>query len=157
MSSVSGTEGGAPLPPAADDAHDSAFLHQHPFDNVERAIHDSSIVDLRHASDTSDAGTINAAAVAALAAAAAAAAAEAAGNGHKRSRARAGEEEEEVVGAVAGRTLYHRESEWGPGAVGTVGVVRAGGGVGGGLKVVVLEGVGSGPRKAGGVAVLSAV
>lgn len=108
MSSLSGTEGAAPVP--ADDAHDSAFLHQHPFDNVERAC---AMDNLRHPSDTSDAGTITAATAAALAAAAAAAAAAAGaegGNGNKRSR---GAAEDAAPAGVAGqRALYHQTSQY---------------------------------------------
>jgi hypothetical protein len=106
MSSLSGTQGTAPAP--ADDTHDSAFLHQHPADNVERAC---ALDHLRHASDASDAGTVTAAAAAALAAVAAAAAGPEGGNGHNK-RSRGAGEEEEPAGFGGPRSLYHRESKW---------------------------------------------
>lgn len=137
MSSLSGTEGAAPLPPAAEEGHDSAFMMQHPYDNVQRRLHESEVLEsLRHPSDTSDANTAaGAAALAAAAAAAAAAGAAGAGgeaNGHKRSRGVVGEEEE-LTGGVGPRGLYHRESEW---------VCCRGGGGGGRQVVVVREGRG---------------
>jgi hypothetical protein len=87
--------------------HDSAFLQQHPFDNIERAC---AMDDLRHPSDTSDAATAAPIAAAAQAAAAAAAGAAAEGpNANKRGRGAA--EEVAPAGAAGPRTLYHRESE----------------------------------------------
>lgn len=93
---------------AADDTHDSAFLQQHPFDNIERAC---AMDNLRHPSDTSDAATAAPVAAAARAAAAAAAAGAGAEVANANKRGRGAAEELAPAGAAGPRTLYHSESE----------------------------------------------